>query len=530
MRPALFISFILLASSLLAQTASDLYYDGRDAEKKKQISRAYLLYSQAAALDPTNKEYWARALALRTRAVMESKVSPLAGTQETTNVIADEPEVPSVISTEELAEVEKFRPPTELIVKKGRFDFALRGEPRALYEQVSKICDLQVVFDGDFPPSAAPVPFRLGTMTCREAMRALDAATGSFTVPIGERIFLAAKDTPQKRTEIEPTVVLTMSIPEPVSVQEAQELARAVQQAMEIPKFSVDSQRRIVLMRDRLSKVYAAQALFQQLLYGKAQVVVEVEFLEVSKSSSYSWGLNLQTKFPIAYLGGAFGSKASAISGFANLVTFGGGKTLFGFGLANAELFASMSKNNSRSLMRTSMRSVDGLPATIHIGDKYPIITAEYSGGSGSNVGYVPPPSFTFEDLGLIIKVTPKVHSGGEVTLALESEFKVLTGNAANGIPIISNRKLSSTVRVSDGQWVIVAGLMNVNDARTISGLAGIGNIPLVGPLLRSNTRDKTNSQILLVIRPSVVTLPPDELVKPRSLWLGTDSRPLSTL
>ena len=79
--------------------------------------------------------------------------------------------------------------------------------------------------------------------------------SSSFIVPISNRVFMVVKDTEQKRRETENHVAVTIPIPEPVTLQEAQELGRSVQQLMEIQRFAIDSAQRLVIFRDRASKV-----------------------------------------------------------------------------------------------------------------------------------------------------------------------------------------------------------------------------------------------------------------------------------
>ena len=94
---------------------------------------------------------------------------------------------------------------------------------------------------------------------------------------------------------------------------------------------------------------------------------------------------------------------------------------------------------------------MDGLPATLHVGEKYPIITSGYFGNtSSSGTVYTPPPTVSFEDLGLMIKVTPHVSSADEVTLDLDAEFKLLGATSSDGIPVIANTQYQSKVDVSD--------------------------------------------------------------------------------
>ena len=521
---------LLAIASLPARagSAKDLYRLGREAEQKGEISKAYLLYSQAAAAAPNNPIYWARSLALRRQAILESP--PAAGGPPADPPGKDGgPTLLGEITDRDLEEARRPLPPEELRYPPDRKTIDLRGDSKRLFEDTARTCGLEVVFDGDYE-AARPMKFRLEDVTCREALVALSAATGAFLAPLGPKLFMAVKDTPQKRQEAEPAVAMAFSIPEPVSIQDAQEMARAVQQAMEIAKFTVDSQRRMVLLRGPVSKVRPAQRVFTQLLRRRSQVVVEIEFLEVKRNSSLSYGMRLPTAFPLVSFGKFRNLMRSIPGGFSKFLTFGGGRSLLGIGVADAELFASMSRGTSRTLMKTTMRSVDGQPAQFHVGDKYPVITSGYYGPvTGSGDVYTPPPTFNFEDLGLVLKITPKVHDGREVSLEVESEFKVLTGKTLNGIPVISTRKFQSRTRLREGEWAVMAGLLSSSEAHTVSGIAGLATLPVLGPLFSQRSKDQDSGEILLVLRPRLVSPPPSSEDAP-AFWVGSETRPLTPL
>lgn len=141
----------------------------------------------------------------------------------------------------------------------------------------------------------------------------------------------------------------------------------------------------------------------------------------------------------------------------------------------------------------------------------------------------MPPPSFTFEDLGVNLKVTPRIHGMDEVTLDLETEFKVVSGQSLNGIPVISSRKITTKLRLREGEWGVVAGLLTSSEARTIHGIAGLSSIPVLGQLLRKTNKDESTSDVLLILKPTLLNLPLDQYVTP-TISTGSDTRPLTPL
>lgn len=512
----------LLAVSLAAAgvpSAKDLAREAEKAEAENDVVRAYLLYAQAAAADPDRPEHWARSQALRTRAALKARLRPVpARAAKDAPPAPPEPEPVPGFSTEitddDLADVSRLQPPPELKPAKARRDIDIRGDAKAIYEQIARAWGLEVVFDGEFQPGAS-TRLRLEDAGFEEAVRAAQAATGTFTVPLGEKLIFVAADTPRKRADMEPTVAVTIPLPDTASAQEAQELGLAVQQTFDLTKLAVDTTRRMVLLRDRVSKVRPARLIFEQLAAGHAQVGVDVEFLEVDRNAFLAYGLMLPTQFPITWIGP--NAKPTVVQ---TLAQFLAGNSVLGMGIANAQLFANMSKGHSKLLLRAALRGSEGEPIEYHVGDQYPVTTGELLGG----VEYGFFPSFTFENLGLTLSIKPQVHGTEEVSLEVKAEFKVLTGNYLNGIPVIANRQFQSRVRLKQGEWAVLSGIMSTDEARAISGLPGITSVPVLRHLFAKNERQNSSSQVVLLLKPHIMSVPPGEIVTPR-VWLGSDAR-----
>jgi general secretion pathway protein D len=489
-----------------------MYKQGRKHEKEGKFAQAYLLYAQAAAKDPSKEEYWQRSEALRTKAVVAANVMPPPLQGQAADAAAAKPPVQLPAATpSELQAARRPQPPVELSGPAERKSFQLRNDSRALFEQIAKAYGFEVVFDGDYQPTPT-MKFAIDDATYRQALQALMTATASFIVPISEKVFMVVKDTEQKRREVENTVAVTVPIPEPVSLQEAQELGRSVQQLMEIQRFAIDSAQRLVLMRDRVSKVEPAREVLRQLLHRRGQVMIELEVLSVSKTSNLGLGFTIPTTYTITPI--------------MRMMRLTGGNVVLAMTIGNAELLAKMTKSDSKTLMKADVRAIDGEPATFHAGDKYPIMTLGYFGDTGdSNLEvHTPPPSFNFEDLGLLLKVTPRIHDSEELTLEIEANFKLLTGASLNGIPIISDRKFANRVRLQFDEWAIIGGLVTSSRSQLKSGFPGLMDIPLFGYLFSRTTRDEQDSELLLVLKPRLLDIPGSERVA-REIWVGSESR-----
>ena len=547
--------------------ARRLYRAAQLSEKRGDTLNAYLLYVRAAALDPSNQEYAFRKNALQAKAVLTAEArlepdpalepaadtepeaeldaqddSPEPGPDSTSESVPDpdstatpkaRPDTAALLAAGELspAEISEAReglPPPHLADPGTRKSFDLvRVESRSVIEQVTSAFGIQAVFDPQYqaPP---PFTFRAQNLKMEEALRALEATANSIIVPLGEHSAVVFRDSVQRRGDSMANMAIEIPIPERLTVQDAQEILTAVQQTLELRKISVDPGRHMVYVRDQVSKVLAAKQLFAKLSRQRAQVEVEVELLSVTKSSSLSYGLSLSGMSQLVNFGGFLNNSGSAVATMAKYLAFGGGASLFGVGIADAAALATVSRSSAASVLRATVVTSDGQPATLHIGDRYPIITAGYFGPTtGTGQVYAPPPTVQFQDLGLSLKVTPSVHAGGEVTLDLEAQYAVLGATVTNGIPAISSRKFVGKVRLAEGEWAVVAGLAESDVRNTVSGPLASVRLPVIGHFLHQNTVSKDSSEVLVVLKPQLVNLPPWEFLND-TLWIGTESMPLS--
>ncbi len=519
----------LIAASDAHEEASYLAHEAAKAEQAGHTARAYVLYSQAYALDPTNLAWAVRVRSLGALITEDPTLrKEAAGLKK-----EPRPEAPAdysifgTITPKDAAEALQPLPPTELQAAPGARDFHLRGDARTLYEQVANAFHLLVVFDTDFQPSGQ-LRFQLDQADYRTALRVLEAATDSFITPVADRLIFVAADTTAKRTQYERTVSVAIPIPETETPQELQEVATAVRATMDIRQLLVDTANRVFLIRDRVSKVRPAEALVESLMHPHPQVEIEVNLLTTDDSHSTTWGLQLPSSYPLVdfgHIARSIGSPAIP-GGFLSFLGFGGGATFLGMGIAQTQLFAEATKSITTNMFDAHLVASEGKPAQLHVGSKYPLVTSTFI--PTVQGGTLPPPTIQFEDLGLSLKITPHVHGTEEVTLDVEAQYELLGAQNANGVPTLDNRKYQSSVRLLTGEEAVIAGLLTKTEAHSLSGIAGLASVPVIGKMLSKNRSNSDRSDTLIVIRPRLMSLPPDNDAP--ALLTGTETRPLSLL
>jgi hypothetical protein len=506
----------------IAKRLADRALTARDAG---EVVRAYLLYNEAARRDPANSSY----------AASRDKLAPAANllmqTQLGETVVADD--IAAIEKEETAAELAANPPPpgTEEVQrslasfphvqpKDVRLDFDLRGGEISLIQQVVSAYGLHVAWDPQLD-AKSNLQLQITQADFRTAMEALTAVTNTFVFPISTNTLYFARDTEAKRNELEPMILLTVPLPDSLNEKDLVDVANAVRGVLNLRQFGWDSANRTVFIRDRVSRALAARSLLEALLLPKPQVDIEVEVVTMDATTSYHYGISPPTSATFFSLNklNLGNLLTNGIGSFTQLFALGGGLSLFGVGIGDASLFASYTKSVGRTRFDVDLVTTDGMPATAHYGEKYPIAQSLYTGFSQSAASiYNPVPQIEEEDLGLALKLTPHVKSDGSVAMDVEAEYKSLGTLVLDTIPSINQRKYTGNVILKDGEWAVLAGLDQDSVDRSHNGLAGLNSVPGLNQFLSENTRDKSKSETLILIKPHVTRLPMSAEISPQYL------------
>jgi Flp pilus assembly secretin CpaC len=228
-----------------------------------------------------------------------------------------------------------------------------------------------------------------------------------------------------------------------------------------------------------------------------------------------SGGINQADSTALSALLAQLGGNASSIFN-QPLATFGGGQTLMGVSLGTLGATFSGSDSQVQTLQHVTLRAEQGKDATMNLGSRYPIINASFapifntsaiSQAIQNNSFIAPVPSFSYEDIGINLKVKPVVHGETDVSLTVELKVRALTGASSNGVPVIGNREYSGSINLKNEQSAVVAGQITQSEQRSLSGIPGVGQIPGLTQIASSNTKQKDTNELLVVITPHIISI-----------------------
>ncbi|MCU1243265.1 MAG: hypothetical protein JWO71_3991 [Candidatus Acidoferrum typicum] len=137
---------------------------------------------------------------------------------------------------------------------------------------------------------------------------------------------------------------------------------------------------------------------------------------------------------------------------------------------------------------------------------------------TGASTTQTPYPGSEYIDLGVKVKATPTLHPHHEVTLQLEFEIRALAGANINGIPVITNRTLTQTVRVKDDETTLIGGLLDNEETRSLVGLPGLAKIPGLGYAFGNRNNSLKNTEFMILITPRRLR---DPIRNARTIYAG---------
>lgn len=410
------------------------------------------------------------------------------------------------------------------------------GDAKILFDTIGKLAGVTVIYDPDFP--ARRISVDLNNLTLEQALQVVCIESKAFWKPVTENIILIAPDQPQKRRDYEEESLKTFYLANTVTPQDLTEIVTGLRSLFDLKRVQQLNSQNAIIVRATPDVLTLISKVIQDVDKAKPEVVVQVEVLEARTDRLRNLGVTPGQSASIA-----INPNATTTTGSSTTTTTTNNTTLntlrhlnssdYPITVPNFTANAVLTDTYTKIIQDPELRSVDGQQAKLKIGDRIPIATGSFQAGVGVGAvgaaGLVNPlvnTQFQYQDVGVNIDITPRVHPNHEISLKTKIEVSSVTGTSTIGgisQPIISQRVVEHDIRLKDGEASILGGLIQRTDTRTLNGWPGLAKIPIIRYLFSSDNVDHQEDEVLIMLIPHIVRLPEWTKENLRAIYTGSD-------
>jgi len=491
-----------------------------DLEQHDQLDAALLEYKRAAELDPSNRLAAAKAVELektiRDRIEATRPKPPIQGMREearraSTPLLSPTAPVP-VIS------------------------FGPNASVKDILNFIGAATGINVTYDQQYQDKAYAV--RLEDVTLEQALQQVTAANQLFYKVLNPKTIIIVPDNAQKHAQYDDLVVKVFFI----SHADVAEISQIINTIMRIPTMPVQP----TVLQNKTANTLTVRAtapvmdVIERIIKAndkpRAEVIVDVQILEVNRKrtkelgvnlSNYALGLTFSPEVAPPNTPGNLSSAPTVPPPF-NLNTISQGISTADFYLTVPTALIKFLETDSRTkvIAKPQLRGAEGTKLTLNLGDQIPVLSTVFGAQVPGGLASVPQSSFNYKDVGVNLEMTPRVTYEGEIVLdAFTVESSALGPSisvAGQDVPSFSSRKVTTKLRLREGESTLLAGLLRDEQRKILSGFPGITKVPVLRTLFGSTSDEINQSDIVMLLTPHIVRtheLTVDDL---SSIYIGT--------
>ena len=361
---------------------------------------------------------------------------------------------------------------------------------------IGHFAGINVVFDPQFRDQTLTVDLRNSTL--EDALEAVTSSTRNFYRATAARTITVIPDTPAKRREYQDEVIRTFYLSN-ADVKETLDVLRLVVDARRLsPVQGVNA----IAIKDTPAKIEAASRLISAIDKARAEVVIDVELLEVDRSRLRELGLQLASP-GAAGVSGALDANRDDLTlrDVRNLTQ----SDIFVAGLPGLYYRLLKTDSSTRTLANPQLRTSDGIVSSARFGDDVPVPSVTFAPIATGGVNQQPITSYTYRTIGVNIEITPRLHHDDDISLRIKLEVSSVSGTGFNNLPTFGTRYVDTTIRLRDGETNLLAGLIRDEERTTLEGIPGLSDLPIVGRLFARNRRETKETDVVLMLTPRIV-------------------------
>ncbi len=391
-------------------------------------------------------------------------------------------------------------------------NFSRKTSLREIFATLSKASGVNIIAHTSYQDQSVSIDLR--GLSFQRVLDTLMLQNDLFYKVIDKNTIMVFKSTPQNREQFENQIIKTYYL----SFADPNELRSTLTTINPQLRVFTDKRVNALIVKAKPLELAIVDQVIRTLDKGKAEIMVYLELMEVTENSLEQIGLlpvlNASDTSGTYRFGATTVNNTSGMntnSGFTKIHT-ADIRVLF----PNLALDFLKSNGDARLVASPNVRVVSGETGEVNIGEKISTTQSQLSlptsGAAGSSasslLGGVGQTSFSYEDVGVKIKVEPRVHNNGEITLKIDSLVTTLKSGSQPGRPDLGKREIKTSARLRDGETAIFGGLLKDEEQKSLQGIWGLSDIPLIGRLLGNTRNSKAKTDVILTIRAVLVRKP----------------------
>lgn len=408
----------------------------------------------------------------------------------------------------------KIEQPVKLSTKEEKIRFKFQNTSlRSIFQSVGKFFGINVLFDPQFQDSILSI--ELEDMNIEQALSSLCSVSKNFWTVVNPKTVIIAPDNLVKRRQYEIQGIKTFYL----KYADAEQLRQILATVGRTPRIAVDKTSNSITVRGTFFDLEALENLISKIDKPAGEVVLDIEIMEVNRSKLLQYGIDLSPY--------AISSKINPSKMKEGYISWPDLKSL-----PSEDIFLSIptplinflhSDSSTRIIAQPRLRGVDSKKINFNIGEKIPVPITTFTPIAAGGIAQQPVTSFEYKDVGIGLEITPKVHSKDEVSLELKLSITSLSGYGYANLPILGNRQIENTIRLKTGETTLLAGLLREDERKSLKGIAGLKNIPIIGDLFSADERTISQTDIILTITPHIIKTLPIDAKDLEPFWTGTE-------
>jgi general secretion pathway protein D len=513
------------------QAASRAHLEkAREFEQKDQLEAALSEYRAATEYEPSNRLAVAKVAALER--IIRDRIE------------ASRPKPP----IQEMRE--RVRAATEPILNPASrapliFNFN-NTTIKAILDVIANATGINITYDREVVDRAG-ISLQLNGVTLEEALTQIMTSNGLSYKIVNQRSILVFPDTSPKHLQYDDQVIKTiyLSNADPQEIVQILSAVARVQGLAIQPVIYPNKTSNSITIRGTTQMVQILEKMVEQNDKPRAEIVVDVEILEVDRTRTKQYGLNLTdyslgtifspevnpngstttttppttpstpgtvTPQPTTTAGSTAGRAPSSVtSGPAfNLNTISRGVSTADFYLAVPAAIVRFleADNRTRIIAKPQLRGAEGQKLSLALGQSIPVIQTAYTPLATGGAGVNPLSSYNYKDVGVNIDMTPRVTLEGDIILDLMIDDSALGDDksvAGVTVPTFVQRKVTTRLRLRDGESNLLAGLLQTRDVNNVQGFPGAIKVPILKQLFSGNQINSDQTDIVMLLTPHIV-------------------------